>query len=310
MKIVSVINYKGGVGKTTLTANLAAELAYQGKRVLLLDMDAQCSLTFSFILPDEWKSKLSGDGTPGSDRTIKSWFDGIGDDDMKTPSLEDLILSNLKVASFLRDNGGRIDLIPSHLGLINVDLDLAYMLTGVPPGRVERQRTKVYGLLRSHLGRYVEKAKYDVVLIDCPPNFNIVTKNAIMASDGILIPAKPDYLSTLGIDYLVRHYGNLVDEFNTGSRSAAIQPEILGVVFTMIQIYRGQPIRAQRDYMRPPSNVHVLSSTIRENKTIFADAPEDGIPVVLHRYSSGTYAKIVSEIEALATEFCRRAGVI
>ena len=186
MKIVSVINYKGGVGKTTLTANLAAELAYQGKRVLLLDMDAQCSLTFSFILPDEWKSKLSGDGTPGSDRTIKSWFDGIGDDDMKTPSLEDLILSNLKVASFLRDNGGRIDLIPSHLGLINVDLDLAYMLTGVPPGRVDRQRTKVYGLLRSHLGRYVEKAKYDVVLIDCPPNFNIVTKNAIMASDGIL----------------------------------------------------------------------------------------------------------------------------
>ena len=313
MKIISIINYKGGVGKTTLTANLAAELAYRGKRVLLLDMDAQCSLTFSFILPDEWNSNISGDGTPGSDRTIKSWFDAIGDDDLETPYLGNLIVPNLRVTDFLRDNGGRIDLIPSHLGLINVDLDLAYMLSGVPPGRVDRQRARVYGLLRLHLGEYVEEAEYDVVLIDCPPNFNIVTKNAIVASDGILIPAKPDYLSTLGIDYLVRSYGKLVHEFNTGSGSTDIRihPEILGVVFTMIQIYGGKPIRAQRDYMRSPSDVRVFSSKIRENKTIFADAPEDGIPVALHGYRDRTtYSEIVSEIKSLATEFCRRAGVI
>ena len=312
MKIISVINYKGGVGKTTLTANLAAELAYRGKRVLLLDMDAQCSLTFSFITPYEWESQLSGGGTSGSDRTIKSWFDGIGDDDLETPSLGSLIVPNLRVTGSLRENGGRIDLIPSHLGLINVDLDLAYMLSGVPPGRVERQRAKVYGLLRSHLGEYVKEAKYDIVLIDCPPNFNIVTKNAIVASDGILIPAKPDYLSTLGIDYLLRNYRDLVNEFNTGSGSGDvdIQPEILGVVFTMIQIYGGQPIRAQRSYMRLPSNVDVFSSIIRENKTIFAGAPEDGVPVVLHGYSNRTYSAIASEIESLATEFCRKAGVI
>ena len=309
MKIISVINYKGGVGKTTLTANLAAELAYRGKRVLLLDMDAQCSLTFSFITPDEWESNISGDDTPGSDRTIKRWFDGIIDDDLEIPNLGDLIASDLRVTDSLQDNGGMIDLIPSHLGLINVDLDLAYMLGGVAPGHVARRRARVYGSLRSHLGQYVEEAEYDVVLIDCPPNFNIVTKNAIVASDGILIPAKPDYLSTLGIDYLVRSYRKLVEEFNEGSRGDCIRPEILGVVFTMIQIYGGKPIRAQRDYMRPPSNVHVFSSRIRENKTIFADAPEDGIPVVLHGYDNRTYTDIVSEIESLATEFCGRAGV-
>lgn len=131
-----------------------------------------------------------------------------------------------------------------------------------------------------------------------------------MASDGILIPAKPDYLSTLGIDYLLRSYRDLVNEFNTGSGDVDIQPKILGVVFTMIQFYGGQPIGAQRAYMHLPSNVDVFSSIIRENKTIFSDAPEDGVPVVLHGYSNRTYSAIVSEIKSLAAEFCGKAGVI
>ena len=71
MRVVSVINYKGGVGKTSLTANLAAELAWRGKKVLLLDLDAQASLTFSLIAPDDWKDNYA-------DRlTIKSWFDSF-----------------------------------------------------------------------------------------------------------------------------------------------------------------------------------------------------------------------------------------
>ena len=69
MKVVSVINYKGGVGKTSLTANLGAELAWRGKRVLLLDLDAQASLTFSFIKPDEWSTNYE------ANETIKAWFE-------------------------------------------------------------------------------------------------------------------------------------------------------------------------------------------------------------------------------------------
>ena len=71
MEIVSVINYKGGVGKTTLTANLGAELAWRGYSVLLVDLDAQASLTFSFIKPDDWLNNYS-DTT-----TIKQWFDSF-----------------------------------------------------------------------------------------------------------------------------------------------------------------------------------------------------------------------------------------
>ena len=308
MKIVSIMNYKGGVGKTTLTANLGAELAFRGKRILLLDMDAQCSLTFSFITPDQWQSELGGGGGD-DDKTIKSWFDGIIDPDAQAPDLGDLVVLDLKVEDFVKGNG-RLSLIPSHLGLINVDLDLAYMLSGVPPGLMERQRAKVYGRLRDPLRDYATAAGYDFVLIDCPPNFNIVTKNAIMASDNILIPAKPDYLSTLGINYLVRRLGKLEEEFNQGSADISVHPEILGVVFTMIQIYRGKPISAQRPYMREDGiPVPVFSSRIRENKTIFSDAPESLIPVVLRRFSQPTYAGIVSEIEELANEFCEKSGI-
>ena len=71
MKVVSVINYKGGVGKTSLTTNLGAELAWRGKKVLLLDLDAQASLTFSFISPDDWRDNYENEGT------IKSWFESF-----------------------------------------------------------------------------------------------------------------------------------------------------------------------------------------------------------------------------------------
>ena len=309
MKIVSIINYKGGVGKTTLTANLAAELAFRGKRILALDMDAQCSLTFSFVTPDYWQSHLGGEDEEGTDNTIKSWFDGIVDDESDIVPLENLVLQKLKVRRSLGKAGGCLHLIPSHLGLINIDLDLAYMLSGVPPSRIHRRRAKVYGQLRNNLNEYATAAEYDYVLIDCPPNFNIVTKNAIVASDEILIPAKPDYLSTLGINYLLRSLDVLVEEFNQDSKSVEIGPEILGVIFTMIQIYGGSPIGAQRQYMRPDSiPVPIFSSTMRENKTIFADAPEEGIPVVLESPKQEPYSTIVREIESLATEFQQRSG--
>lgn len=91
---------------------------------------------------------------------------------------------------------------------------------------------------------------YDFVLIDCPPNFNIVTRNAIASSEYILVPAKPDYLSTLGIDYLQRNLTEFVAEFNEFANAVAddevdeIDPIILGVYFTMVQYKNGIPISA------------------------------------------------------------------
>lgn len=300
MDVIAVINYKGGVGKTTVTSNLAAELAFRGKRVLVIDTDAQASLTFSFITPDHWDREYK------EKKTIKSWFDAICQG-QEPPSLENFIISPQQIKS--RIKSGCVDLICSHLGLINVDLDLATLLGAANMRQAQKNYLKVHGKLREEIRKPETSRRYDIVLIDCPPNFNIVTKNSIVASDKILIPAKPDYLSTLGIDYLHKSVKELVENYNdyalAGHGSNTISPQILGVVFTMIQITSGNPIAAQKQYISQTKRLglNAFNNYFRENKTIFADAPRDLVPVVLNRYTASTHTEIVQEIEAFVSEF-------
>ena len=88
-----------------------------------------------------------------------------------------------------------------------------------------------------------------------------------------------------------------------------IDPKILGVVFTMIQMMNGRPIGVQRQYMRADAvPVAIFERTVRDNKTIFGDAPEDGIPVVLERPVPKTYGGLVWEMKKLAVEFLSRPG--
>lgn len=310
MEIVSIINYKGGVGKTTVTSNLAAELAWQGKSVLVLDMDAQASLTFSFMTPDYWDENIK------ESKTIKSWFDCISQAEPTMP-LSELRVRPKVVNDFLQkhNKSGCVDIISSHLGLINVDLELATLLGGASPTQAQKKYLKVHGKLREELNILASEMNYDLVLIDCPPNFNIVTKNALIASDKILIPAKPDYLSTLGIDYLKQSVESLIEDFNFYARKddefEEAYPEILGVVFTMIQIHSEKPIAAQRQYIAQTKRlgVPVFDAIFRENKTIFADAPRNGMPVVLNSYSHNTHASVVSEIEEFVDEFSTKLGI-
>lgn len=309
MEIISVINYKGGVGKTTVTSNVAGELAYRGKRVLLLDMDAQASLTFSFVTPDFWDSELK------DNKTIKNYFDRISQGE-PTVALSDLVIRPYNVNAYLQkvNSEGFIDLISSHLGLINVDLELATLLGGANMNQTKLNYIKVHGKLRDSIEEFAND-NYDVVLIDCPPNFNIVTKNALIASTQILIPAKPDYLSTLGIDYLHRSVKQLIHEFNEYAKLdddiKESCPEFLGVIFTMIQIYSNSPIASQRQFISQTRRLEVptFDNYFRENKSIFAAAPQDGMPVVLNSYSNGTHSDVVDEISEFVDEFEKKAGV-
>lgn len=304
-EVVAVINYKGGVGKTTLTTNLGAELARRGRRVLLMDLDPQSSLTFSFVKPDYWKDALS------DSRTIKSWFDGFGNGDRRI--ITDLIYSPSTNQHFMLK--GRLDLIPSHLGLINVDLELATELGGASLAQAKHNYLRVHRRLLDGL-RDLDGHGYDYVLIDCPPNFNVVTKTAIVASKHLLIPAKPDYLSTLGIDYLVRSLNGLVSDYNefavlhSPDRSETISPSVLGVVFTMVGFYGGRPIGAMRPFIEQTKRleVPVFDNELRENKTLFSESAQYGLPVVLTDQSGDTYRQVVRELRQFTAEFEQKVG--
>ncbi|GAB3171419.1 chromosome partitioning protein [Micromonospora palomenae] len=299
MYVVSVINYKGGVGKTTLTANLGAELANRGMKVLLIDLDPQTSLTFSFYDPDDWRERLR-DG-----RTVKRWYDGLRGD---TPAvtLGELVVSPGPANAHLT-GAGRLDLIASHLGLTDIDLALA---RGVADGdEYDAELFRVRGSLAE--GLHDEAlGGYDLVLIDCPPNFNVVTQSAIIASDHLLIPAKADYLSTLGIDYLCGNVRELVDRYNADSRRFAtirrhhkVAPGIAGVVFTMIQLMAQRPIAAHQGYMDQVRalGLPVFPTVLRENVTLFAANTPRGVPAVLrHRVTS---AAVQEELRQITTEF-------
>lgn len=299
MEIISVINYKGGVGKTTITANLAAELAFRGKSVLAIDLDPQASLTFSFFSVDDWRANYE------ASKTIKNWYDAFIDKDTDL-NLQSLIAKPARVNAGMK---GRLDLICSHLALINVDLELATRLVGGTERDLRNNYLRVHSRLRQGIDSLGVTA-YDFVLIDCPPNFNIVTKTAIAASDHLLVPTKPDYLSTLGIEQLDKHVKELVRTFNKYVVDAAstdwrkISPSILGVLFTMIQIRNQQPISTQQQYIAQVEQLGVpcLDIKIRENKTSYGDAPEYGVPVVLKRVTGKTYEDVQSELEELTTE--------
>ena len=176
----------------------------------------------------------------------------------------------------------------------------------------KRNYLRVHDSLRAAIEVLGKQGHYDIVLIDCPPNFNIVTKNAIVASQHIVIPAKPDYLSTLGIDYLQRSVNDLVTEFNEYAaldpdNIKKIDPKIMGVIFTMVQITSNEAIAAQKQFISQTKRlgVKIFPSFFRMNNTIFATSPQYLLPTILatQESSQGTYKTIADEIKKFVDEF-------
>jgi len=304
MHTISFINYKGGVGKTTLTANLGTELAFRGYKVLLIDLDPQASLTFSLVFPSVWDKDCR------ESRTIKNWFEALTNNNLSL-RFADLIVQPAKVNKRIKDWGGAgsVSLVCSHLGLISLDIELAVLVIGANPRQSALNFLQTHTHLRSGLESVSDD--YDFIFFDCPANFNISTQSGIIASDFYIIPAIPDYLSILGIDQLEIQVKRLIEDYNHYAEfledRILINPKRLGVVFTMLSLYGKSPIAVQKAYIAKVRQKHIpyFNSFIRENKTVYGIAPEIGIPVSLQASNKKNNQLVRAELENFADEFLK-----
>ena len=166
-KIMAIANQKGGVGKTTTVVNLGAGLAEAGKKVLMIDLDPQASLTISmgFREPD----KLDG--------TITDIFMKVVNDEV------------IPEGYAIHSVAERLDLIPSSIDLSAAEVSLVNAMS----------RELV---LRSYMERI--SSNYDYILIDCMPSLGMLTVNALACAGSVLIPVQPAYLPVRGLQQLIR----------------------------------------------------------------------------------------------------------
>jgi chromosome partitioning protein len=113
------------------------------------------------------------------------------------------------------------------------------------------------------------------------------------------------------INGLIKDYNDYA-KLDQGKKEKVIKPKIVGVVFTMVQEYGGGPISAQSTYItkvKTGSGLPVFKSYIKRNDTLFAEAPQYGVPVVLHGYSNVSHQSVVDGLEEVATEFSKNLGI-
>ena len=212
--VISTINLKGGVGKTTMTVALGEFLAMEhNKRVLIIDLDPQTNATVTLIDENDW-AKRDVEG-----KTLLRLFK----DKVEKKSEFNLAKTIVKSVSKIGNGIHNLDLLPSSLGLIEIQDQLPM----IPSGNFFV--TSPVSILFDAVSGILEQ--YDYVLIDCPPNLGIITLNGINFSDYFLIPVIPDILSTYGIPQIL----DRMKSFRREKRSDSPKP--LGIVISM---YRSQ----------------------------------------------------------------------
>jgi chromosome partitioning protein len=304
VRVIAVVNYKGGVGKTTFTANMGAELARRGKHVLLVDLDPQCSLTQCFYAADDYQFRIR------QNRTLKLWFDTFVDGQPRA-SLANFIDTPREVnAAIQQHSHGRLDLIASDVLLFQLDLDAAR--AAAHSADVDR----VLFLRRRALLDALSTAglpAYDYVLLDCPPSFGLLTQAALVACRDVIMPAKADYLSTVGLDTLFfsihgfrEDYATMVEKYGGKHAGGAFNPGEYLVLYTMVRFRFQRPEPGHQYYMDQVKKVlklEAFQSVIRQSEAAFGNIGAHLVPPVLRLKPSD---QIHEELSALTDEFLAR----
>ncbi|MFH1774113.1 MAG: ParA family protein [Methanobacteriota archaeon] len=280
-KKVSLINMKGGVGKSTLAVNLAwqfAGLSKWNKKVLVVDLDPQFNASQYLIgvrkyedilkknIPTVWDVFEQLTHTPGKSKPI--------------PLLPKSVLYN--VVSY--SDGSCIDLIPSRL-------ELAYSLRN--PGQKESLLAKLISKIEN---------EYDLILQDCAPTESVLTTAAYLASDYLLVPVKPEYLSSIGLPLLVRS----MEEFKVGPYGDH-NLDLAGIVFNHTSGYVPEEVKSKNEVKSIASKHgwYVFNAEVSYSRS-YPKGAREGRPIFSTSYARSSQA---SKFHAFAEEFAGRIGL-
>ena len=295
-EIVSFINFKGGVGKTTLSVEIAASLYKRfNSRVLMIDLDPQSNCTFYWMNEKDWEKHVEEKGT------LLKFFEAClegKDSEFDLSKIIALPTRFNKSKWYQEDlalNRG-IKILPSDIKLFGVDLKLAQ--------RFGFENLKSQLFLRKALKKIEDQ--YDFIFIDCPPNLYLATQNGLFASDHYIIIALAEYLSTLGIAHIQSSIDRVFQEANSVVDTPTYKtPNLVGIIFNRVRYLSGGT-GSERDYMSRITQLYP-KLTFRgfvSQSTKIAERPAQSEPIALSDYSSDQ--EYVRQINALAEEFYDR----
>ncbi len=231
-RIVSICNQKGGVGKTTTAINLGAALAEEGFNVLLVDLDPQGNAS-------------TGLGVSQEDRNYTTY---------------DLILEEADLPNVIRQTSSEGLLIaPSTTDLSSADIEMM---------SIEKRSFLLYDALRQPS---IDQYELDFILIDCPPSLNLLTINAMVASDSVLIPLQSEFFALEGLSQLMRTIREVRQTANPNLR-------IEGVLLTMYDGRNNLSQQVEND-ARDTLGELVYETVVPRNVRV-SEAPSYAVPVI------------------------------
>lgn len=277
---VALINMKGGVGKSTLTVNIAWHFAAYtkwNKRVLVADLDPQFNAS-QYLLGTQQYENILKENRP----TMWNVFEQHAT--IPTGSSKKVIPDEVtsRVVKFSNDN--YIDIIPSQL-------ELSYS--------VKSSR----GPMHEYLNRLLKKLddKYDLIVIDCAPTESILTTAAYLSSDYVLIPVKPEYLSTIGLPLLWQSLTTFAEQYDR-------QPvKVAGIVFNGTTNYSPEEITAKREVkeLARERGWYVFKSEIPYSRS-YPKGAREGKPIFRTSYARSEQAL---SFRNFANEFAERISL-